>query len=115
MELSGLWPGDQPFLWQLAVIAAHSRPEIDAGLRYPRNRTNDCLFFESSKFRASAHELFLCHHPLKLTRFGISEVVGTLPAKPGFVCGWHSKNMDQNRGAVVSAAFVTARRENQVL
>ena len=118
LETNGLWAGDEPVSWQIAVAeernrqateihdmlvpdlaaillpleeargAAESRPH--ELLRCTGSLKNNCLFFESSEFRTSCNQAPPSPYPLKLCTFRISEAVGTATAKPTFVCELHS-------------------------
>jgi len=73
---------------EAAKGATESRPhEL---LHCTGSRKNNCLFFEPSKFRTPCNEALPRHYPLKLSTFCIPEAVGTVTAKPRFVCELHS-------------------------
>jgi hypothetical protein len=59
---------------------------MGACLHYTKNWMNDCLFFECSKFRTSAHESLLSRYRLKASLFCLARVVGTASAYVGVVC-----------------------------
>jgi len=73
-------------LAKLAFSAAKvslAGPEFGAGLFCTRNRTNDGLFFESSKFRVAARESLPSCYMLKASILCFASAVGTTAAYVG--------------------------------
>jgi hypothetical protein len=63
---------------------------------YTRNRTNDGLFFESSKFRVSAGVSLPSWYPLKTSILCFVPVVGTATAYVGLVCELTNNDYSSN-------------------
>ncbi len=112
LETNGLWPGDKPVSWQVAVTEERNRQATEihntlvpdlAGIllhleaakeatesrphELPRctgSRKDNCLFFEPSKFRTSRNQELPSRYPLMLSTFCMSEAVGTATAKARF-------------------------------
>ena len=70
----------------MAAKAGGLQQLLSAGV----TRKNNCLFFEPSEFRTPRNLTPLSRYPLNLNTFCVSEVVGTVTAKPAFVCKLHS-------------------------
>jgi len=155
MELSGLWPGDQPFLWQPAAIEGPNPPARE--FHYTSRRTSSefcCLSKQptvppipdprsaasvslaSGNWRppalhAETDERLSFFRVFEISSPGARAVPMPLPVETQHVLhlggSWHAtcqtrfcmliafKNMHQNGGSTVGAAFVNARRKNQVL
>ena len=114
LETNGLWPGDEPVSWQIAVTEERNRQATEIHnmlvpdpvgillhlaaskgatesrphelLHRAGSQKNNCLFFEPSKSRTSCNQALPSRYPLKFSTFCLSEAVGTATAKPRFVC-----------------------------
>lgn len=73
-------------------------PEFGACLYYTRNRTNDGLFFESSKFRVAAREPRPSCYLLKSSIFCFASAVGTATAYVSLVGELTENDYSSNTG-----------------
>ena len=98
---------------EAAKGATESRPhEL---LHCTGSRENNCLFFESSKFRTSCYEVLPSRYALKLSTFCGSDVVGTASAKSRSCMRTAFDKLNQSHGSGLGAPFVHVPRNFQVL
>lgn len=87
---NALVPGPAGILLHLEAAKGTTESRLHELLHFTGSRKNNCLFFESSRFRTLCNEVLPCRYTWELSMLCMLEAPGTATAKQTFVCELHS-------------------------